>query len=66
MYVIDPKKCSHPAQLRGKDGKMMCLVCGGEVKTPKPKNGQKQPEPPKDTEKSANENNDENDQREDD
>lgn len=35
-YVIDPTKCSHPAQVRGKDGKMMCLVCGGEVKPRKP------------------------------
>ena len=37
VNVIDPNKCTHPAQYRGKDGKMYCLVCGGEVKPVKPK-----------------------------
>ena len=37
MYVIDPSQCRHPAQIRGKDGKLMCLTCGGEVKPAKAK-----------------------------
>ena len=44
MYVVDPNKCTHPAQVQGKDGKMMCLVCGGEVKPPKKKAEAKQPD----------------------
>lgn len=29
-------ECTHPAQIMGKGGKMICLSCGAEVKPEKP------------------------------
>lgn len=41
MYVIDPNKCSHPAQVR-EGNAMKCLVCGAEIKPPKKQQDKKQ------------------------
>lgn len=56
MYVIDPRQCRHPAQIMGKDGKLVCLTCGGEVKPTKAK---KPKEPPKDPDQGQEDNTEE-------
>lgn len=54
-FVIDPAKCSHPAQVQEANGVMKCLVCGSEVKPKKPpkKNEDKKPDDEKGDEKQA-------------
>lgn len=32
MYNANPQDCTHPAQIRRKDGLMHCLVCGADFK----------------------------------